>query len=120
MAARTAKGAQGAKLAGGGKPLCCITIGCDEYLLPAEAGMKVAQLMAGAVKLRKHYRTTRSGYVYAPGAQAEVAWCSVQPGQLVTADQADAFEAEEEESLRAYRARRLTADQPKLPAPEAP
>lgn len=116
MATRTNNAPKGAQ----SKPMCCVTIGGQEYLMPAAAGMKVAELMAGAIEARKRYAYGAGRYTYVPGGQAEVAWCSVLPEQLRTAEQAEADEAQNAAELNRQRARRLSAEQPKLPAPEAP
>lgn len=38
-----------------GKAMCCLTIGCHDYLLPMDAGMKVMQLLSGAVAVDHDY-----------------------------------------------------------------
>lgn len=66
-----------------GARMCVVTIGIDEYLLPAAAGLKVAELMQGAQAVRSEY-VSGVGYQYAPedGGRHEVHWKAVTAAQV--------------------------------------
>lgn len=62
--------------------LCCITIGgIHDFILPAEAGMKVAQLLQKAQRADRSY-AGRGGYAYTLQGDVEVQWTSVMPSQV--------------------------------------
>ena len=65
--------------------LCVVTIGLDEYLLPAAAGIKVAELMQLAKPVRSHYESGE-GYRYYPIPESDetrdVMWKAVSAAQI--------------------------------------
>jgi hypothetical protein len=63
--------------------MCVVTIGIDEYLLPAAAGLKVAELMQGAQPVRSEY-VGGVGYQYSADESAvrDVSWKAIQPAQI--------------------------------------
>ncbi|RQO63141.1 hypothetical protein DBR47_00785 [Paucibacter sp. KBW04] len=64
------------------KPLCCLTIGgIDEFIMPAELGMKVAQLLQQAQKATRNYAGA-GAYLYTLTGEVEVSWASVKPSQI--------------------------------------
>jgi hypothetical protein len=67
----------------GGVRMCVVTIGLDEYLLPAAAGLKVAELMQGAQPVRSEY-VSGVGYEYSPDHEPmrEVSWKAIKPAQV--------------------------------------
>ena len=52
--------------------LCCVTIGYEDFLLPAGPGMKVVELMQQAVTCHKHFED--HGYQYHAGDQPRVSF----------------------------------------------
>lgn len=70
-----------------GARMCVVTIGLDEYLMPAAAGIKVAELMQGARQVRSDY--TGQGFRYHAMPEHDelrgVSWRSVTPRQIVEA-----------------------------------
>lgn len=88
-----------------GARMCVITIGIDEFLLPAAAGLKVAELMQGAQAVRSEY-VSGVGYQYSPDEEAprDVSWKAIKATQI---------------SDKAVRARReaRTLDEQVTPAP---
>jgi len=72
--------------------MCCVTIGFNSYLLPADKGMKVFELMQHAVECEKGYGATN--YTFAPGGPPNVE-CKV-----VRADQVRVPTPEQSEVLR--------------------
>ena len=61
--------------------MCVITIGYTEYLLPADDGMKVAKVMAGAVEVTSHYDDGRA-YEVRRDEPVNVEWTAVLPKQI--------------------------------------
>ena len=60
--------------------MCCVTIGYMVYLMPADKGMKVVELMQEAFDTSKSYEDR--GYCYHVGEQPSVEYCLVKPSQL--------------------------------------
>lgn len=67
-----------------GQPLCCLSIGYADFLLPLPAAMKVAELMAKAVEVKETFAVLASTYTTHGPARVEVK--VVQPHQVRTAD----------------------------------
>ncbi|MGJ7611804.1 MULTISPECIES: hypothetical protein [unclassified Variovorax] len=60
--------------------MCCVTIGFDRFLMPADKGMKVFELMQSAIKCELGYGEDR--HTYAPGEAPEVECKVVRPDQV--------------------------------------
>lgn len=60
--------------------MCCVTIGYEEYLLPADKGMKLVELLQSAFKTERKYGG--GGYFYYLGDQPEVVLTLVKASQL--------------------------------------
>lgn len=61
-------------------PMACISIGFEDYLMPADKAMKVAELMQSAFQCHKGYES--HGHIYTPGEQPRVEFAFVKPGEL--------------------------------------
>lgn len=60
------------------KPMCAVTIGFETYLMPADAGMKVVQLMQQAVTAEREFiRET-----YCVGDTPRVEYVAVKQSQI--------------------------------------
>lgn len=65
------------------KPMCCVTIGFTELLLPADAGLKLVGLLQGAVGCIEAYDgSLRHEFRVSPGP-LRVSLQMVTPGQIV-------------------------------------
>lgn len=62
-------------------PMCCVSIGYQDVLLPFSAGMKLVELMQNAVGTRKHF--DGRAYKYLVGDQLDVEFVAVKPNQVV-------------------------------------
>ena len=62
-------------------PMCCVSIGFQDVLLPFPAGMKLVELMQNAVATQKHF--DGRAYQYVVGDQLGVEFVSVKPNQIV-------------------------------------
>ena len=62
-------------------PMCCVSIGHQDVLLPFAAGMKLVELMQNAVGTRKRFSGLE--YQYIVGDQLNVEFVSVKPNQVV-------------------------------------
>jgi hypothetical protein len=62
-------------------PMCCVTIGYQDFLMPATAGMRFVELMRGAVFCNKGFGG--SHYTYEMGEEPVVRYESVKPSQVV-------------------------------------
>lgn len=62
--------------------MCCITIGYERYLLPADQGMKVVSMMQGAIGCDRKYEGGDAGYTYIVRRQPEIELALIQPGQV--------------------------------------
>ena len=51
-------------------PMCCVNIDFNYYIMPADKGMKLVELLQTAFKANKNYDDR--GYVYGVGDQPEV------------------------------------------------
>lgn len=60
--------------------MCSVTIGYEQYLLPAAQGMKLVEIMASAFKVDQQYADR--GYVYYVGEQPNVALALVRPSEI--------------------------------------
>lgn len=60
--------------------MCCVQIGHYSYLMPADKGMKVVEMLQAAFECRKDYADR--GYVYIVGAQPEVELALVRSDQV--------------------------------------
>lgn len=90
--------------------LCCLTIGgINEFIMPASAGMKVAQLLQTAQRTNRSYEG-RGDYTYTLQGNVEVQWSSVMHNQV----RAPLAEPEDKPG----RTKRVAL--PGLPLPEAP
>lgn len=61
-------------------PLCCVCIGYQTFLMPADQGMKLVDLMNSAASCKRNYED--GGYRYHVGEQPEVEYVSVKPSQV--------------------------------------
>ena len=71
-------------------PMCCVSIGYQEVLLPFAAGMKLVELMQNAVATRKHF--DGRAYRYVVGEQLNVEFVAVKPNQVVMPSDAPRLE----------------------------
>jgi hypothetical protein len=60
--------------------MCCVRIGYQEFLMPADKGMKVVELMTSAVDCDKQY--LERGYSYTLRDQPDVSFNLVKPDQI--------------------------------------
>ncbi len=60
--------------------MCCVTIGYRDYLMPADKGMKVVELMQSAFECEKGWGSLNHNYV--PGEQPQVCFEMVRPSQI--------------------------------------
>lgn len=60
--------------------ICCVSIGYDSFIMPADKGMKVVELLQSAFKCNKDY--AERGYVYTVGSQPEVELALVRSDQV--------------------------------------
>lgn len=60
--------------------LCCVTIGYDNFLMPAGPGMKVVELMQQAIICHKHFEDR--DYQYDAGDQPRVSFELVKPARV--------------------------------------
>lgn len=60
--------------------MCCVTIGHQDFLLPADKGMKLVEIMQSAFKTEKHYG--ERAYAYYLGDQPAVELALVRESQL--------------------------------------
>jgi hypothetical protein len=60
--------------------MCCVQIGYSSYLMPADKGMKVVEMLQAAFECRKDY--AERGYVYIVGNQPEVELALVRSDQV--------------------------------------
>ena len=63
-------------------PMCCVTINYVAFLMPADKGMKLVELLQSAFDAHKDYRDR--GYIYQIGEQPSVEFCLVRASQLKT------------------------------------
>jgi hypothetical protein len=63
-------------------PMCCITIGYQNFLLPFQNGMKVVEMMHSALEVNEHYDSRRRQYVVKEN-QSPVEFVSVNPADVV-------------------------------------
>lgn len=62
-------------------PLCCVTVGYQSFLMPAQLGMKLVDLMNSAVICQMDYQ--KDGHCFTPKEQPRVEYVSVRPGQVI-------------------------------------
>lgn len=60
--------------------MCCVSINYRDYLLPADKGMKLVELLQSAFETEKEY--VERGYTYAIGDQPNVEFCLVKASQI--------------------------------------
>jgi hypothetical protein len=63
-------------------PMCCVTIGYQHYLMPADKGMKVVELMQSAFECEQRYEDRGMQYQVGEPPQ-RVVFEMVRPGQIV-------------------------------------
>lgn len=61
-------------------PMCCVTIGYEDFLLPAAEGMRLVQLLQFAVTCHRDF--TDRDYRYTAGEAPRVQYTAVQPDQI--------------------------------------
>jgi hypothetical protein len=61
------------------KPMCAVTIGYHEYLMPASVGMKVVELLQSAFEAEHIWDDVR---IYTVGSPVNVEFRSVRPDQI--------------------------------------
>lgn len=62
--------------------MCWLNVGHVEILLPADAGLKVAQLLRGAVECRHSYDYESGGRYYELRDELDVEYAAVKAGQV--------------------------------------
>lgn len=62
--------------------MCCVTIDYHQFLMPADKGMKVVELLQSAFHCERRYDET-SNYKYEVGEQPQVEFALVRPNQVV-------------------------------------
>lgn len=60
--------------------MACLTIGYQDYLMPSDKAMKVAELMQHAIACESNFEGT--GYVYTAKEQPNVEFSLVRPNQV--------------------------------------
>jgi len=60
--------------------MCCVSIAYNDYLMPADKGMKLVELLQSAFAARKGYGD--HGYTYAFGEQPSVELSLVKASQI--------------------------------------
>jgi hypothetical protein len=60
--------------------MCCVSIGYEHFLLPADKGMKLVELLQSAFHVEKEY--ANRGYVYLVGDQPGVELALVRASQI--------------------------------------
>jgi hypothetical protein len=65
--------------------MCCVSIGHQDYLLPADKGMKLVELLQSAFETEQRY--VERGYIYYVGEQPAVALALVRAAQIKPARQ---------------------------------
>lgn len=73
-------------------PMCCVSFGYQDFLLPFADGMKLVALMQNAVATKKHFGG-RSTYQYIVGDQPTVEFVAVKPNQVVMPSDAPRLES---------------------------
>ena len=71
-------------------PMCCVSIGYQDFLLPFSAGMKLVELMQNSVVTRKNF--DGRAYQYPVGDQPNVEFVAVKPSQIVMPSDAPRLE----------------------------
>lgn len=61
-------------------PMCCVTISYSHYIMPADKGMKLVELLQTAFEADKNYDDR--GYVYGVSEQPQVEFALVKPSQI--------------------------------------
>lgn len=61
-------------------PMCVLTIGYRDYVLPADEGMKIVKAMQSAFECEKHYENHQA--YYEVGEQPNVEYMGIKPNQL--------------------------------------
>jgi hypothetical protein len=61
-------------------PMACLTIGYQDYLMPSDKAMKVAELMQHAIECESNFEGT--AYVYNAKDQPNVEFSLVRPSQV--------------------------------------
>lgn len=61
-------------------PMCCVSIGYRDFLLPADKGMKLVEILTHAIEVDKDYED--GGYVYTPQQPPEVQYSAVKTGRI--------------------------------------
>lgn len=64
--------------------MCCVTIDYQEFLMPADKGMKVVELLQSAFKCERRY-DERSDRKYYIGEQPQVEFALVRSNQVAEA-----------------------------------
>ncbi len=60
--------------------MCCVSVGYSTYLMPADKGMKMVELLQSAFECKKDYADGR--YAYVIGSQPEVELALVKKDQV--------------------------------------
>ena len=61
-------------------PMCCVSIDFSYYIMPADKGMKLVELLQSAFQANKNFADR--GYVYSVAEQPEVEFALVKPSQI--------------------------------------
>lgn len=64
------------------KPMCVVTVGGGQYLMPTDAGMKVMQLMQQALTCRYDYGTDYMSKAYVAGDTPSLSLEMVKPSEI--------------------------------------
>ena len=63
-------------------PMCIVSISFNDYLMPADEGMRLVKLMQSAIECRRDYEAHVR--VWAVGESPDVSYQAVKPDQLRT------------------------------------
>lgn len=89
------------------KPMCAVTIGFETYLMPADAGMKVVQLMQQAATAERDFsRSLHSTYI--AGDTPRVEYVAVKQSQIQMPEGAEVTPARRRAKQIGQQALRLT------------
>lgn len=71
-------------------PMCCVTIGYQQFILPFASGMKLVELMQNAFTAQQHFDDRSLRFVV--GDQPSVEFVAVRPNQIVMPSDAPRLE----------------------------
>lgn len=89
------------------KPMCAVTIGFETYLMPADAGMKVVQLMTQAVTVEREFGAALRD-TYSVGDTPRVEYVAVKQSQIKMPEGAETIPARPSRKQISQQSLRLT------------